>query len=82
MRQESIVAVSACHPAHLNAYVCVWLCAQVSSWQRGDSKNLENGDGEVNRHTNSLLVLMRKSAVPKRMVRVRVRVCVWYVHTP
>ena len=40
----------------------------MSSWQRGDNRSLENGDGAVNRHTNSLSALMRKSAVPKRMV--------------
>lgn len=52
------------------AYVCLWFCAhsaQVSSWQRGDSRSLENGDRAVNGHTNSPSVLMRKSAVPKRM---------------
>ena len=40
----------------------------MSSWQRGDNRSLENGDRAVNSHTNSLSVLMRKSAVPKRMV--------------
>lgn len=51
--------------------VCLWFCifaTRVSSWQRGDNRSLENGDGDVNRQANSLSVLMRKSAVPKRMV--------------
>lgn len=53
------------------AWVCLWFCiftTWVSSWQRGDNRSLENGDGDVNRQANSLSVLMRKSAVPKRMV--------------
>lgn len=85
MRQKSLVgSVSVCVPAHLNVYsaqvvcVCLWSGAQVSSWQRGDSKSLENGDGAVNRHTNSLSVLMRKSAMPKRMVCM----CMGYAFTP
>lgn len=42
----------------------------MSSWQRGDNRSLENGDGAANRQANSLSVLMRESAVPKRLVGV------------
>lgn len=45
-----------------------FFAAQVSSWQRGDNRSLENGDGAANRQANSLSVLMRESAVPKRLV--------------
>lgn len=55
-------------------FVCAcgfaFFAAQVSSWQRGDNRSLENGDGAANRQANSLSVLMRESAVPKRLVGV------------